>query len=207
MRLPRPPSRRTLIVLTWLVAILVALLVVWLAGRVISLSADLGETEHRADTSAADRADLRADLESQQAALDAANRKLLALGEAPVQQPTTPPLSPLQGPMGPMGPVGPVGPRGPKGDTGDEGDDGASITGAPGEQGATGPAGPMGPAGPKGDAGPQGPAGPAGKDGAPGTATPGTYGCPDGQSMTGFTVAADGTVTVACAPAFPGGPQ
>lgn len=201
MRLPRPPSRRTLIVLTWLVAILVALLVVWLAGRVISLSADLGETEHRADTSAADRADLRADLESQQAALDAANAKLLALGETPVRQPVAPPVSLLQGPMGP---VGPVGPRGPKGDDGDDGDDGASITG---ETGATGAMGPMGPAGPKGDAGPQGPAGPAGKDGAPGTATPGTYGCPDGQSMTGLTIAADGSVTVACAPAFPGGPQ
>lgn len=40
--------------------------------------------------------------------------------------------------------------------------------------------------------GERGPAGPQG------TAKPGTYSCPDGEVMTGFTVAADGAVTLAC---------
>ncbi|HEX7717139.1 MAG TPA: hypothetical protein VF416_07610, partial [Marmoricola sp.] len=72
----------------------------------------------------------------------------------------------------------------------------------------TGAKGDPGPAGPKGDTGPQGPAGPAGADGKDGSVTPGTYGCPDGQVMTGVVVAADGSMTVQCATAvLPGGKQ
>jgi hypothetical protein len=37
-----------------------------------------------------------------------------------------------------------------------------------------------------------------GQDGQDGTAKPGTYTCPEGEAMTGFTVADDGSVTVAC---------
>jgi hypothetical protein len=44
-----------------------------------------------------------------------------------------------------------------------------------------------------------------GKDGADGTAKPGTYACPDGETVTGFTVAADGAVTLSCQ-AFPAPP-
>jgi hypothetical protein len=49
--------------------------------------------------------------------------------------------------------------------------------------------------------GPQGDAGVDGKDGAdgrPGTAKPGTYSCPDGEYVGGFTVADDGAVTLSC---------
>lgn len=100
------------------------------------------------------------------------------------------------GPIGPIGPIGPRGPQGPKGDTGDAGAAGAVGATGIGEQGATGAQGEAGPAGPQGERGPAGSTGPAGPAG---TAQPGAYACPDGQVLTGFTVAADGSVTVACA--------
>jgi hypothetical protein len=56
--------------------------------------------------------------------------------------------------------------------------------------------------------GPMGPAGPAGADstvpgpqgirGPEGTARPGDYACADGEYMTGFTIDAEGAVTLAC---------
>lgn len=131
----------------------------------------------------------------------------------------------VPGPMGPPGPQGPVGPAGrdgfgidgsdgsdgrdgengrdgADGDDGADGSDGADgaqgedgadgadgATGATGPKGETGPAGPQGPAGARGETGPQGPAG---------TARPGTYTCPDGDYVAGFTIAADGSVSLDC---------
>jgi len=106
-----------------------------------------------------------------------------------------------RGPRGVDGAPGPVGETGPAGTPGDRG-----PTGAPGSTGPAGPQGPKGDPGEPGDRGPQGdtgPAGPAGADGAPGragTAQPGTYTCPDDQTLHGFTVADDGAVTLDCRP-------
>jgi hypothetical protein len=110
------------------------------------------------------------------------------------------------GPRGPRGvdgapgPVGENGPTGPPGSTGPRGDKG--------DTGATGPQGEQGPKGETGDRGPVGADGPAGADGATGaqgpagTTLPGTYTCPDAQTLHGFTVAADGSVTLDCQPAL-----
>ena len=63
------------------------------------------------------------------------------------------------------------------------------------------------------DAGPcQGPQGVHGEQGAigatgpQGTATPGVYACPDGEYMTGFSVAENGDVTLTCKTTFPPNP-
>lgn len=119
-----------------------------------------------------------------------------------------------RGPQGPSGEVGVAGPAGKDGATGATGPTGPQGPPPSDDQVAaavrfycashddcTGPAGEKGDAGPKGDTGATGQPGPAGKDG---TAQPGTYSCPDGDYMTGFTVAADGSVTVSCAAGFPG---
>lgn len=122
------------------------------------------------------------------------------------------------GPPGEIGPPGPVGPRGVKGDTGDVGATGAPGRGIQSMQCATGgwiitysdsltepdpgpcrgPQGEVGPPGPQGVHGEQGPQGAPGEQGPQGTAKPGDYACPDGEHMTGFTVATDGAVTLAC---------
>lgn len=128
-----------------------------------------------------------------------------------------------QGRTGPPGEIGPPGPVGPRGKTGDVGATGA--TGAPGRgiqsmQCATGgwiitytdglgepDGGPcVGAQGPKGDQGLQGvhgDQGPMGPPGPQGTAQPGTYACPDGEVMSGFTVDPDGAVTLACQDTIP----
>lgn len=117
----------------------------------------------------------------------------------------------IPGPTGATGPVGPrgvrgvagtdgtdgaEGKRGPRGFTGLDGTDGAA--GQNGAQGGTGPAGPAGPQGPSGSNGSNGQDGATGPVGPPGTALPGSYQCPDGQVLTGFTVAADGSVSLNC---------
>lgn len=105
----------------------------------------------------------------------------------------------IQGREGPPGEVGPRGPLGPRGETGAAGADGANgADGVDGETGATGAAGPQGEPGPQGEQGVHGEQGAQGIQGPQGTAKPGTYACPDGEVMTGFTVAEDGTVTLAC---------
>lgn len=111
----------------------------------------------------------------------------------------------VQGPQGRTGPPGETGPRGPLGPRGEPGQDG--VAGAPGADGATGAAGPQGEPGPQGIQGPQGEPGadstvpgPQGARGPQGTAQPGTYTCPDGEYMTGFTVDVEGAVTLACKP-------
>lgn len=153
-----------------------------------------------------------------EAGLDEANDRLEAQGEAPVPvpevDPSAGPEQPPQiilgqpgpqgergpagvrgpqgrtGPPGEVGPPGPVGPRGPKGDAGDAGPIGTA--------GEPGPMGPQGEQGPQGEPGPQGVHGEQGAQGPRGTARPGTYACPDGEHMTGFTVDAEGAVTLSC---------
>jgi hypothetical protein len=113
-----------------------------------------------------------------------------------------------QGPPGPQGPQGFIGPRGPPGDDGRNGTDGRNgATGASGTDGRDGNPGPQGPPGPQGATGPQGPPGQDGPPGPQGTAQPGSYDCPQGEYLTGFTVAQDGSVTPHCAvvPSLPPG--
>lgn len=125
----------------------------------------------------------------------------------------------VPGPQGRTGPPGETGPRGPSGPRGEPGEDStvpgpAGIDGLNGTDGrgiqsmqcATGgwvikytdlttapdPGPCQGPQGAHGVQGPQGAPGPQG------TAKPGDYACPDGEVMTGFTVAEDGAVTLAC---------
>lgn len=202
MRAP-VPSRRQVSVLAWIVVAAVVALVLWMLATLARVGDEYDRLEQRADRGKDDRADLRALVEEQDAALGEANQRLRELGVAPVKPPTTPPSTPLAT-RGPMGPQGPQGDRGPTGKDGADGDDGRSIAGDRGADGAPGPTGPAGPAGPVGSQGPQGEAGPAGKDGkdgAPGPAgsiTPGTYACDTGY-VVGFTVAADGSVTLDCA--------
>lgn len=129
------------------------------------------------------------------------------------------------GPQGRTGPPGETGPRGPLGPRGEPGKDStvpgpAGIDGINGADGAAGEpgrgiqsmqcatggwiveytdgistpdSGPcQGPQGVHGEQGPQGAPGPQG------TAKPGEYACPDGEVMSGLTIADDGTVTLAC---------
>jgi hypothetical protein len=187
---------------------LLALFMVGLIAWVVLLSQETSQGR-------ADRDALRVANQRQDDALAEANRRLTEAGGTPVPVPSTP--KPQQGPQGIPGLPGLQGPQGEPGVKGDRGLPGApGATGAAGKDGVPGPAGPSGPpgetgaagpVGPKGDTGPQGPPGPAGADGkdgatgpqgAPGTAKPGTYSCPDGQALTGFTIADDGTVTITC---------
>ena len=116
-----------------------------------------------------------------------------------------------RGPQGPAGESGMTGKRGPRGFTGLDGPVGpVGDPGKPGQNGSDGGQGPQGPPGPQGPKGDPGPQGPAGQDGAPGadgqdgqpgpagTANPGSYACPAGQVVTGFTVGPDGGVTLDC---------
>jgi type II secretory pathway pseudopilin PulG len=102
--------------------------------------------------------------------------------------------------------------KGPEGTAGTDGTNGTD--GLPGETGATGPpptdaqildavttycsihAGCQGPAGQDGT---------NGTDGKDGSVVPGDYQCGTGFYLEGFTVAADGTVTLNCQPNFPPG--
>lgn len=54
-------------------------------------------------------------------------------------------------------------------------------------------------------AGPPGPPGADGKDGQDGTITPGEYDCGEGFYVQGFSISADGTVSLECVEAFPPG--
>lgn len=114
----------------------------------------------------------------------------------------------VAGPQGRTGPPGETGPPGPMGRTGAAGTDGepgsvgaTGATGASGEQGEPGPAGPQGEPGATGATGEQGE---QGATGPAGTAKPGTYDCPVGQYVTGFTVTQDGGVDLACSAFTPG---
>jgi len=207
----RRRSIAALIVWAAVGALLIGLLI-GITTAVFKLNADNRELAERIAESRADRADLRRLLEQQAAALDDANARLIELGEEPViEQPDHPSLPTiLQGRRGLScveelgyelcrGPDGKPGKDGRPGRDGVDGVDGES--GIPGKDGDPGAPGKDGAKGDKGDPGEPGPAGP------PGSVAPGTYGCPDGQAIKTLTVAADGSMTVACAdlPSFPGG--
>jgi hypothetical protein len=195
--------------------ILNVVIVVWALSR-----ADTAETSA---VSLAEQVQTACDTEG---SLDLEGRNLCDDAEAVIEgTPITGPAGPegpqgvtgatgATGPMGPTGPqgrtgppgeTGPVGPLGPRGAVGPEGIAGATgSTGATGETGATGQTGPQGetgPAGPQGEPGATGATGPQGERGATGpagTALPGTYDCPEGQYMTGFTVGPNGGVSLEC---------
>ena len=195
--------------------VLLALAVAFVAVSVLNLAQHANRQDRELDQAHAARSRLAGRLDAQARALRKANARLVRAGKEPVTP--TPGATGATGATGPMGPRGYSciqllgvaacrGPQGPSGDTGPQGATGPA--GAAGATGDTGAKGDPGPAGPKGDTGPQGPAGPAGADGKDGSVTPGTYGCPDGQVMTGVVVAADGSMTVQCATAvLPGGKQ
>lgn len=207
MKIKAPvPSRRSIIILAWFVGVLALLLIVWLFGKVATLGEANQQFEERDQQSLEDRRILAERLDREEAALGALAEQLRQLGEDPVVEPVNPPdpgrLVIIPGPKGDRGQscIEEIGfPR----CRGAEGDDGTSgLDGAPGTNGADGAQGPPGPAGPKGDPGAPG------KDGAPGTAQPGSYSCGEGQYLNGITIAADGSVTLACQPlpTFPGNP-
>lgn len=188
------------------------------------------DAELAREQSARDR--LALSVKAQEQALQKANARLRDAGRAPVSAPpspaptqmvTEPGPAGLPGATGATGPQGPRGlscidvlgleacrgPQGPSGAVGATGPAGANgIDGKDGAPGAQGPAGPAGPAGPKGDTGAPGKDGADGATGPPGprgTADPGSYICPSGEYVTGFTIASDGTVTLTCAGILPPG--
>lgn len=181
------------------VAIFALSLLVGSVVAVIRQSGDIHRLEEKVAVSKTDRADLRDQLGQVKASAEENARRCAgAEGCSPAPIPGTPGAPGLPGVQGPVGPTGPQGPRGPKGDTGSAGVDGE--TGTPGSAGAAGTAGADGAKGEKGDPGPQGPAGPSGPTGPAGTAQPGTYACPDGEYLRGFSVNSDGSVNLICAP-------
>ncbi|WP_436700986.1 hypothetical protein [Nocardioides sp. BYT-33-1] len=199
---------RTLKIAAAIVAVAVG---AWIIAFVLGLAAN--QSESRADR--ARMTEKIANLEATAKVRDATIAELQkrcadAAGCTPVVVPEA-----IRGATGDRGIQGPVGPPGPRGESCVEelglrtcrGDDGANgATGEPGANGADGTPGKDGAAGKDGAQGPQGdpgPAGPAGPQGPAGTAQPGSYSCPDGEVMSGFTVAADGSVSITCRPATP----
>jgi len=72
------------------------------------------------------------------------------------------------------------------------------VDGVDGEDGTDGTDGRDGKPGQDGKDGQPGADGVDGEDGTPGSALPGTYTCPDGEHVVGFTIAADGAVELDC---------
>lgn len=132
--------------------------------------ARIGTLQDTDDTSLAERADLRADLDKaddaiavQQALLDELQRRCRrAEGCRPISPDVIEGAAGDTGAQGIQGIPGPRGPAGPPGNDGRDGDDGSA--GATGDVGATGETGATGPTGPQGPQGEQGPPGPAGAD-------------------------------------------
>lgn len=187
--------------------VIVAVVLLWVLNQ-LAMGDDEREQQH-------------AEITALQAGLDEANARLEAEGEPPVPVPSVdpganPPPQVIIGEPGPEGDQGPAGVRGPQGRTGPPGETGprgplgprgepgadSTVAGPQGLQGEPGQDSTVpGPMGPQGEIGPQGVhgiQGPQGIQGDQGTAKPGDYACPDGEHMTGFTVAEDGTVTLAC---------
>ena len=98
------PSRRAIVALAWLVAVVVLLALVWLAGRVASLDEENRGFEKRDEQSLADRRALAERLDREEAAMQALAEQLRQLGEKPVVEPSDPPepgqIVPIPGPRG-----------------------------------------------------------------------------------------------------------
>lgn len=193
------PSQTAVRRLAIVVGVLVALGAAWLVFTVVRLAV---QTDDYGDTIA----QLEDSNHAQDEALREANRRLEDAGQPPVTVPEPSPGTPgepgaagEEGPPGPQGPAGEDGKRGPRGFTGLDGPRGATgPAGADGEDGARGPQGEPGPPGPPGADGTDGATGPQGPQGPAGTALPGTYSCPAGEAVVGFTVTADGDVVLEC---------
>lgn len=194
---------------TFVVVLTVAvlLLCIW---AVMWLSAENDKLEDQDRQSRADRSQLREDIEADRLDLRLLREQLLQLGEKPVVAPEDVPegadVVVIPGQKGDRGEscieeIGYPRCRGVEGNEGSDGSAGAAGASCVAELGLDACRGPKGDTGP---AGPAGAPGADGKDGAPGTAQPGTYACPEGEYMTGFGVAADGSVALTCQPFIPG---
>lgn len=212
MKLP-VPSRRANIVLAWVLALALIVFGAWLIGKVVTLGEENHHLEEQDRQSRADRAKLFDEVESDKVAIEALREQLKQLGEKPVVEPDDVPdgsrIVVVPGPRGLscIEDVGLTACRGPSGQPGKPGADGSDgVDGTDGLNGQDGAPGAKGDPGPKGEKGDPGERGPAGADGAPGTARPGSYACPSGQYLDGFTIGADGTVSLSCqpVPTFPG---
>lgn len=215
MKIP-VPSRRANIALAWVMVLVLIVFGAWLIGKVVTLGQENHSLEEQDRQSRSDRAQLRDDVEADRLALEALREQIRQLGEEPVVEPEDVPddarVVVAPGPKGDRGAScieelgfnrcrGDEGKGGSDGADGDPGSDGINgQDGAPGAPGAPGAKGETGPKGDKGDPGERGPAGP------PGTAQPGSYACPSGQYLEGFTISTDGTVSLTCQPlpVFPG---
>lgn len=190
------PSSRSLIVGTWLVAIAVLVLIVWMLATIGRLSTDTVQTREDLASTKSDAAKVFTSLAdsnaAQDAALEEANRRLREAGKAPVPTPPIPAsatrgipgvpgipgdrglpgINGASGIPGARGPAGRNGGDGVDGSTGPAGSDGSAGAngepGSPGKDGANGSDGARGPQGDQGPAGDPGPAGPAGPNGAQG---------------------------------------
>ena len=219
------PSERAIQVGKPLLLLLGFAVFILLLAAFLWVSSENESVERRNSELSGDRARLterRDDLEQRNTALV---RQILELGEAPTVDPAppdddpVPELVPVPGPscIDEMGLQPCRGPKGEPGSDGRPGVPGDDATGRAGEDGADGRQGPVGPAGPQGDPGvqgetgdqgPKGDTGDQGPAGPPGTAQPGTYACPDGQYVAGFTIGPAGSVTLHCRqlPTLPGTP-
>jgi hypothetical protein len=134
---------------------------VWLVFTLLSLGHQVNEQQDEDSAQTSALASLRETNVKQDAALEEANRRLVAAGENPI---TIPPVH--AGDTGPRGPRGYPGPRGPRGRQGKAivGPRGPAATVPPVHDGADGQDGADGAPGPKGDKGDTGATGAPGPD-------------------------------------------
>jgi hypothetical protein len=215
------PSTRIVHVAWALVALILVGLLFLLLATVTRQAAQLDRAEVNDAESREDRAELHDAVGELSAALDEANERLVIAGRTPVGEPAE--VEAVVGDRGPRGFPGEPGRDGKDGRDGLDGRDGTGRDGSDGRDGAAGATGSdgqdgaRGPScveelgidacrGPKGDPGADstvpGPQGERGPQGAPGTAQPGTYACPEGEYVVGFTIGDGGGVTLFCRP-FP----
>jgi hypothetical protein len=141
VRGPVPSERMVRIALITMIVLGVAI-AVWLVFTLLSLGHQVKQQEDESSALSGAVSSLRDTNAKQDAALDEANRRLVAAGENPI---TIPPGAPGNvGPRGPRGYPGPTGERGVVGPRGPRGIQGSTPTVPAGEQGATGPQGPVG---------------------------------------------------------------
>lgn len=167
--------------LRYILAALVGLLVLSLAGIAASVMYALEQRQNAAEAGAnlaervaqacaddePDPKTIRDLCEDAQDVADEAPGSIVEGPEGPVGPQGIPGV---QGPPGPPGADGATGPRGPPGDDGANGP--AGTDGTPGDDGTDGATGPQGPAGPPGEQGPPGPTGPQGPQGERGPEGP-----------------------------------
>lgn len=182
-KLAEPAARKAAALPRWLVAVLAALLAVFV---LCAAGATWVLVSQHSQIAALDAHAYQSDSDARKLA-----EQVKGLGAVPVVEPSagpagTPGAAGATGATGPQGipgqkgdpgatgPLGPSGPTGQPGVPGVSGQDG--VPGVDGAHGQDGAAGPAGPAGPQGEPGPAGPQGPQGEQGPPGPT------CPDGYT-------------------------